>query len=154
MLVVCLYFCPLQKIWKVQKWVKQLPKVHPSSSVISPDPSLCLSFLLQKHSFTEFLLWAWACHCPCPCPCPWQCPVLWDRDRTRGGKTTENGLLLWTVNFSQRTSSKEQAFVKNLEQKIGMIALMVIVEKRKWVIKMQNTEDKVGNEDAKHTEQW
>lgn len=144
--LVCLYICPLQKIWKVQKCLKQLPKVHPSSSVISPDPSLCLIFLLQKHSLTEFLLWAWTCtrhRGYSPSPCPWQCPVLWDRSRTRGGKTTENGLLLWTVNFPQWTSSKEQAFVKNLEQKIGMIALYGDFGK-----------EKVGDDDAKHTEQW
>ena len=25
-------------------------------------------------------------------PCPWQCPVLWNRNGTRGGKITKNGL--------------------------------------------------------------
>lgn len=144
--VVCLYFCPLQKIWKVQKWIKQLPKVHPSSSVISPDPFLCLSFLLQKHSFAEFLLWTWAWACTrhigySPCPCPWQCSVLWNR--SRGGKTTEIVLLLWTVTFSQRTSSKDQAFVNNLEQKNWNDSTYGDCGKKK-----------VGNEDAKHTEQW
>lgn len=148
MLVVCLYFCPLQKIWKVQKCLKQLPKVHPSSSVISPDPSLCLSVLLQKHSLTEFLLWAWAWACtrhrgysPCPCPCPWQCPVCGIGIGPEVERPPRMGSYL-DCQFSPEDKLLRASFCKEFGTK-------------KWNDSIYSDfgKEKVGNDDAKHTEQ-
>lgn len=51
-------------------------------------------------------------------PCPLQCPVLWNRNRTRGGKVTKNGLLPRTVNFSQRTTLKNKLLSRIWNEKL------------------------------------
>lgn len=99
----------------------------------------------SDQSFTEFLLWAWACtrHRGYS-PFPQAMPSLAGQRQGQRWKDHRECPTVDCQAFS-KDNSKEQAFIKNLKQKIGLIPLRVIGRMRMWIMKMQNN---TGNQPA------